>query len=690
MGSNASENGTLAQELARYAPFSRLSGDLLSELSDQTEKHHAPYDQTAKGRGLWVVEGQACAPFSLADQAPLPPDPSQAEALWIPAQALRSAYCQAPEAFAEHSDHAEACAMQQRLSEVLRCQTMFGQASRGLLHDLETLPPVRSVAGGEELCRQGEESDCLMIILTGSVRPSLTGPHGVELLPPIGPGQTVGELGVILEQPRSATLTAARDGELLVVSRADTQHLLRRHPEELNRLFCSSLYHHLAPGARSGATSRARSLAVFALVPDDPQACALARQVADDLAKALTFVGKVSVVGAESAPEGNAPSGYFHRLEQAVDLLIYVTDRPDPAWRQRCIRQADHVLMLARRDDPASLYPDEDRLFRDPGFAMKAKSLLLIQPAKAERPEGAARWRAARPGLAIWHLRPGHAGDAGRVGRMVVGRARGLVLGGGGARGFAHLGVLKALADADMPVDMIGGNSMGALIGAQVAQGKPLGQILEHTRRFARGGEFPTVPLISLFSGYRVRRDLERLFAGWDLEDTWIPFFSVSCNLSTASVQVHDQGPMACAVLSSNSPAGLLPPMVQKGHLLVDGAVLNNVPVDVMRQRLGGGHLVAVDVNIREELTVEPGLVRLSPFDALRRWVLRRRRLPGLGEILVRAGIVGGIAHRDRVRHLADLYIEPRVSQFAMIAYGQAEAIAAQGERDALSALDKG
>jgi NTE family protein/lysophospholipid hydrolase len=580
--------------------------------------------------------------------------------------------------------------MQQRLSEVLRCQTLFGQASEALLGDLETLPPVRMVSGGEEICRQGAVSDCLMIILTGSVRPSLTGPKGVQLLPPIGPGQTVGELGVILDQPRSATLTAARDSELLVISKADTHHLLRRHPEELNRLFCSSLYHHLAPGLRAGAASRARSVAVFALAPQDAEACVLAKQVADDLAQALAFVGKVGVVGMASAgPQGARSAAHFHQLEQAVDLLIYVTDAPDPAWRQRCIRQADHVLMIARHDDPASPYPDEERLYRDPGLAMKDKSLLLLQPAQAERPQGSARWRADRPGVAIWHLRPGHRGDAGRVARRVVGQARGVVLGGGGARGFAHLGVLKALADAQMPVDMIGGNSMGALIGAQFAQGKPLPQILDDTRRFARGGEFPTVPLISLFSGYRVRRDLQRMFAGWDLEDTWVPFFSVSCNLSTASVEVHDRGPMARAVLASNSPAGLLPPMVQHGHLLVDGAVLNNVPVDVMRQRLGAGHLIAVDVNIREDLTVDPALDRLSPWDAVRRWFLRDRRLPGLGEILVRAGIVGGIAHRDRVRDLADLYIEPKVSHFPMIAYGQAEAIAAQGERDALFVLGK-
>jgi NTE family protein/lysophospholipid hydrolase len=688
VGDGFNKNLMTAEQLAAWTPFDQLSRDLQQDLAAQAGQ--GTLTQAERSFCL-PAAGQDAVPYDLSEQGSLQSvEAANEQALWIPGHVLRRAYLQAPEVFLNHPDHAHACALQQRLSRILRCRTQFGNASEALLSDLETELPVRAVPGGAVICHQGADSDFLMIVLTGYIRPSLQKPQGQQLLPSIGPGQTVGELGLILGQARSATLTAARDSEVLVMSAQDYQSLLRRHPEELNRLFCTAIHRHLSSDNRRSGANRPGSLAILALAAQSAPAAALARQVADNLAQALGFLGRVGVVGeADRAQGSQASAAYFHELEQGVDVLLYVADGTDAQWRQRCIRQADHVVMIAPYDDPAQLYPDEVRLREDPGLAMKDKSLLLIQPTTAERPQGAAAWRALRPDLPLWHLRPGHAGDAGRVARMLVGQGRGVVLGGGGARGFAHLGVLKALQDQGLAVDMVGGNSMGALIGAQFVQGKPLDQILIDTRRFARGGEFPTLPVISLFSGYRVRRDLERLFAGWTLEETWIPFFSVSCDLSAASVRVHDQGSMSDAVLASNSPAGLLPPMVSDGHLLVDGAVLNNVPVDVMRQRIGSGHVLAVDVNIREELTVDRDLRRLSPFDAIRRWVLRRRRLPSLGEILVRAGIVGGISHRDRVRGLADLYIEPPVSQFPLIAYGQAEAIAAVGEASARQALEQ-
>jgi NTE family protein/lysophospholipid hydrolase len=272
------------------------------------------------------------------------------------------------------------------------------------------------------------------------------------------------------------------------------------------------------------------------------------------------------------------------------------------------------------------------------------------------------------------------------------------VLAGGGARGFAHLGVLRALEQSGIAVDLIGGNSMGALLGAQYACGLPLDEIREQTMRFARGGERPTVPVISLVSGKRVQRDLQRMFGERSVDALWRPFFAAACNLSRACTTVQDSGPLWRAVLASNSPVGLFPPVLHNGDLLVDGAILQNVPVEAMRMRLGtrlekrrgNGTIIAVDVDVQDHMGVDPGLARLSAWSKLRAYFTPGApALPGIGDILYRAGHIGGLNQRGRTIAQSDLYMEPPVGMFALMAYRQAAEIAEVGYRHAMKEIEQ-
>ncbi len=218
-------------------------------------------------------------------------------------------------------------------------------------------------------------------------------------------------------------------------------------------------------------------------------------------------------------------------------------------------------------------------------------------------------------------------GDHESLARFLTGHATGIVLGGGGARGFAHLGVLRALEEANIPIDLIGGNSMGALIGAQYACGIGFDDIRENILRFTRTGERPSLPVISVLCGRRIERELRRLFGDATADALWRPYFAAACNLSQACTTVQDTGPLWRAVLASNSPAGLLPPVLLNGDLLVDGALLDNVPAEAMRTRLGtklekrrdNGTVIAVDVDVREALQVDAEVKRLSPWRNVRR-----------------------------------------------------------------------
>jgi NTE family protein/lysophospholipid hydrolase len=388
----------------------------------------------------------------------------------------------------------------------------------------------------------------------------------------------------------------------------------------------------------------------------------------------------------------------YDELEDQYDFLVYEGDGQSASWTRRAFRQADQVVFVTRPDAPTRMCELELRLREQPGFDMKRKHLVVLHAATVTEPTAVAHWQEGRDYERIYPVRAGHEQDFARLARFLNGKAVGVVLGGGGARGFAHLGVLRALEECGIPVDLIGGNSMGALIGAQYACEVPLDDIRERTVRFARGGERPTIPVISIVSGRRVERDLRKMFGERSVDQLWRPFFAAACNLSRACTTVQETGPLWRAVLASNSPVGLFPPVLHNGDLLVDGAILENVPVAAMRGRLGtslekrhgNGTIIAIDVDVRDYMGVDPSLPRLSVRSTLRGMLpWGKAAPPGIGEILYRASHIGGLHQRARTIAQSDHYLEPPVASFALMGYGRAARIAEVGYQYAMQEIAK-
>ena len=204
------------------------------------------------------------------------------------------------------------------------------------------------------------------------------------------------------------------------------------------------------------------------------------------------------------------------------------------------------------------------------------------------------------------HVRADRPDDLQRVVRIISGRATGLVLGAGAARGFAHLGVYRAMVEAGIPVDWVGGSSIGAIMAAAVAHDwTPEHAIAVARQAFVEGKPFSdyTFPMVSLLSGSRMTKLLQQHLEG-ELEDLPIPFFCVSSNLSTGALSIHERGPIWKAARASASLPGVLPPVVHEGQLAVDGAVLNSLPVDIMQGKLVG-QVIAVDLTTRKAYQID-------------------------------------------------------------------------------------
>jgi NTE family protein/lysophospholipid hydrolase len=570
-----------------------------------------------------------------------------------------------------------------------------------VLDDLAGCLELHTVGCGTVILREGDVADSMLILLSGRLRVSRRDPQGtLNLYNEIRPGESVGETGMILQQARAADVTAIRDSTLAILQRKSFETLLADHPIPLNRVFSQAIFNHLRHTPQALGRKYAHSFVVIPLHAGDAAA-----EVARSLTAAFSRTGRVSHVPATiQSPaaiddtSGEPELARLSALEREFDYLVYEGEPGVTPWTRRAFRQADQVIFVATSDASPDHAQIAKPLADETGYALKRKHLVLLHPAGAAAAGPADQWRSNLDFERVYLVRRGNDRDYGRLARFITGNAFGLVLGGGGARGFAHIGVLRALEESGIPVDVVGGNSMGALIGAQYACGTPLDDLLAQTRRFARGGERPTIPVISLLSGRRIERDLRRIFGETLIERLWLPYFAAACNLSEAVTAVQDSGPLWRAVLASNSPAGLLPPVPSNGRLLVDGAILDNVPVVAMRQRLGiplekrrgSGTIIAVDVDVQAELGVEPEITRLSAWRTLKaRLTGSEEALPGIGDILYRAGHIGGLQQRERTMKIADHYLEPPVARFPLMAYQSATEIAEVGYRYARERIER-
>lgn len=581
---------------------------------------------------------------------------------------------------------------QARALQVLRGSRVFGQLDEAVLADLARFLVRQDVRGGHQVLREGDPSDSMLFVLSGRLRVTRTNADGSLLLyNEISVGEGVGETGMILQQPRTADVTAVRDSTLAVLHSDDFEALLKLRPLAVNRVFSQAIYNHLRHGAQVAQRQLAQSFVVVPLHVGAP-----ADAVARSLTAAFAKTGRARHLpppapGAEGQEEGNRSDA----LEEQFDHLVYEAEPRPSEWTRRAFRQADQVIYVTRSDAPLGVDALEQQLSREPGYMLKRKHLVLVHAPDAQAPHEVRRWLAGRACERVYPVRTDHVEDFARLARFLTGTAVGVVLGGGGARGYAHLGILRALQEAGIPIDMVGGNSMGALVGAQYACDVPLDEIMRNTQAFAAGGERLTLPLISLVSGFRVERDLRRMFGERSVDSLWRPFFAAACNLSKGHTTVQDTGPLWRAVLASNSPAGLFPPVLHKGDLLVDGAILENVPVGAMRMRLGtplerrrgNGTIIAIDVDVQEDLAVADGLPRLSRRSALKGLLTRKQTQPGIVEILYRAGHIGGLHQRAATVAQADHYLEPPVAGYSMMEHKRAPEIVEAGYRYAVERI---
>ncbi|KGB75028.2 lysophospholipase NTE1 [Cryptococcus deuterogattii R265] len=518
---------------------------------------------------------------------------------------------------------------------------------------------------GQVLYEKGDKSTDFYIVINGRLRAFTEKDGNMHVLREYGQNDSIGELDVITAVDRSDTVHAIRDSELVRIPAALFDAISIKHPEttiQFMRLIAGRVRRALGdetngrvPGLPT-TDMNLKTVCVLGSTRNVPvaQFAGKLKNALEEIGASTSYLDQATVMrhlGRHAfARIGKLKvAGWLADQEQHYRTVLYVADSPPASqWTLTCIRQADLVLIVSMGDDP-SLGEYEKLLLATKTTARK--ELILLHDERTVAPGSTRQWLSNRPWIqthyhvelpgvvtparpippvhdaaaiaAFKHLReqvetrikkyrrlrpftrprrPAHMNDFARIARRLCGQQIGLVLGGGGARGISHIGMLQALEEFGIPIDAIGGCSIGSFVGGLYARETDLLETAGRTKQFSgRMGSMwrilsdVTYPFVSYTTGHEFNRGIYKAFYNTHIEDFWIPFFANSTNITHSRMEVHRTGYAWRYVRASMTLAGLLPPLSDNGNLLVDGGYMDNTPIQPLREN-GIRDIIVVDV----------------------------------------------------------------------------------------------
>ncbi|XP_005055429.1 PREDICTED: patatin-like phospholipase domain-containing protein 7 isoform X1 [Ficedula albicollis] len=594
------------------------------------------------------------------------------------------------------------------------------------------------VEAGRAVYRQGDKSDCTYIVLNGRLRSVLRMDDGKKhLTGEYGRGDLIGVVEALTHQPRATTVHAVRDSELAKLPEGALISIKRKFPQVVTRLIhllgekiLGSLQQGGHPLGLHGSSSKwdagnpASNLSTVAIMPVSEEVPLTAFTL--ELKHALSAVGPALLLTSDNIKQrlGSAALDSIHEyrltswLGQQEDIhriVLYQADSSLTPWTQRCIRQADCILIVGLGDQEPTV-GELERMLENTAVRAQ-KQLILLHKEDGPLPSRTVEWLNMRswcsahlhihcprrvfskrslPKLVEMYERvfqkvPDRHSDFSRLARVLTGNAIALVLGGGGARGCSQVGVIRALMEAGIPVDMIGGTSIGAFMSALYAEERSYNQMRIKARQWAMvmNSVFKTIldltyPITSMFSGAAFNNSINNIFKDKQIEDLWIPYFTITTDITASAMRVHRDGSLWRYVRASMSLSGYMPPLCdpKDGHLLMDGGYINNLPADVARS-MGAKVVIAIDVGSRDETDLTNYGDCLSGWWLLwKRWnpLAEKVKVLNMAEIQTRLAYVCCVRQLEMVKN-SDYceYIRPPIDRYGTLDFGKFDEICEVG-----------
>uniref|UniRef100_A0A3P8WSZ4 lysophospholipase n=1 Tax=Cynoglossus semilaevis TaxID=244447 RepID=A0A3P8WSZ4_CYNSE len=567
-----------------------------------------------------------------------------------------------------------------------------------------------AVEAGRAVYRQGEKSDSTFIVLSGRLRSVILKEDGKkELIGEYGRGDLIGVVEALTRQNRATTVHAVRDSELAKLPEGALSSIKRKFPQVVTRLIhllgqkilqqvngpltARSLALH-TPGSKWDAGNQASNLSTVTVLPVSEEVPLTAFTL--ELQHALLAIGptllltsdiikqRLGAAALDSVHEYRL-SSWLGQQEDIHRIVLYQTDSTLTPWTQRCIRQADCIIIVGLGEqDP--VVGELERMLESSAVRAQ-KQLVLLHKEDGPPPKGTVDWLNMRSWISrhlhlscprrvfskrslpkllelykrVFEKPADRHSDFSRLARVLTGNAIAIILGGGGARGCSQVGIMRALCEAGIPVDLVGGTSIGSLMGALYAEDR------SHSRMRIRAREWAmemtsvfkkvldlTYPVTSMFSGAAFNSSISNVFKGKQIEDLWIPYFNITTDISASTMRVHTDA-------------------------------------DVARS-MGAKVVIAIDVGSRDETNLT------NYGDSLSGWWLLWKRLNPLAEkvkVLNMAEIQTRLAYVCCVRQLESVknseyceYIRPPIDRYRTLEFGKFDEIAEVGYQHGKTVFD--
>ncbi|MEM7116268.1 MAG: patatin-like phospholipase family protein [Chloroflexota bacterium] len=593
---------------------------------------------------------------------------------------------------------------QSQLFQALR--TLFGDLAKAVFARIEPELQWIPLSDGDWL----EEAVGLHILVAGRLQAVAHGSIRNE----VGPGEPIGAVSLISGNRDETRYQAMHDSTLVRLSSELFQQVSDSYPvayQTISKIAVNRLLDVIDERFDANALV---TIAVVPLAQSDyvDHFCAkLATVLAQDGATQHLTSSRVNAVSERaewSQTEADDPwsiqlTAWLDQQEAAHRFVVYQTDATVTPWTRRAILRAEYILLVGDAGSDQTITEIERQLLTAKTLeTVRRHALVLLHPNGDHHPKNTQTWLDARNMEDVYHVRLTHEDDFARIGRFLAGRSVGLVFGGGGGRGLAHIGIVNGLTELGIPIDYVGGTSVGSMIAATCAlgySGEGMRQ-MGHDKFIDRNPfKSYTLPLMSILNPQAMDDLYQDIWGDYDIADLWIPYFSIAANITSAEMVVQRTGRVWESVRASQALPGVVVPHIRNRELLIDGGVVDNVPVATMQQ-LNRGPIIASDVSPKIDLRSD-----YSYDDLPSPWQIMRSRLNpfrksvstfSIGSVMVRSMVINTISRKEEAKKIADVWFDPDCSVVNMmdITHESLETLFAIGynhvmeNRDRLSVLD--
>lgn len=544
---------------------------------------------------------------------------------------------------------------------------------------------------------QGDFPDGVFILLEGELKAFLVKPSGkMVTVGNVYPVEIVGELGALSGEPRSMTVEAVHHSIGLRIPTDMFRALCEKHPPLLREIANRVVQRSIKNIKFMTQESQVKNAVMIYPIVDSKKYA-----VIKEMVRRYLNEDDINILASDEMSKEQVVRRVLQAQKELKTIVVilhqwdenYMLLADDYSVRMMVMLEAEEV-----NEQHEAIRASLSKFNHHPKLEL---DLVLLHAEDSGRNEHTASYLRLAHFKSHHHITIGNAEDYNRLYRFITGRAVALVLGGGGGRGFMHVGLFKALAERKIRIDAIGGTSIGAGMAACYAMANGSLDVTYELVAKIRKAMLTSLssrnlvwPVISVYSGNPITDAMQEIFGDYRIEDFQIPYFAVSSDLGSQQEIVHDHGLVWKAVRASGSIPAIFPPMLMDGRILLDGGLLNNLPVDVMREKIGGGHtIIASSLSKQGNKKAHydfPPTIGLGQ-SLLNTIPLRKAKYPSFYSIFRDSLLLGSSYAENKNAHAADILIRPNLDKYNTIYLSQEaeEKLVEIGYQHGIEMLDK-